>query len=72
MDNPNIPGLGIILGRLIRFENLDQSVPHIGWDSTRVTENGVLEHECFMSYKIAAITARYTRTLFAGATRRSW
>ena len=50
MENPNIPGLAIILGRLIRFDYLDKSVLHIGWDSTRVTENGVLEHECFMSY----------------------
>ena len=32
-ENPAVPGLGIIKGQLQRFEDVDKSVPHIGWNS---------------------------------------
>ncbi len=32
-ENPNVPGLGIIPGKLTRFDDKDKSVPHIGWNS---------------------------------------
>lgn len=38
-ENPAVPGLGIIKGRLERFDNTDKSVPHIGWNSAVTSEN---------------------------------
>ena len=35
-ENPDVPGLGIIPGKLTRFENRHKSVPHIGWNSATV------------------------------------
>ena len=32
-ENPNIPGLAIIPGKLLRFDDQNKSVPHIGWNS---------------------------------------
>lgn len=32
-ENDAVPGLGIIPGRLERFDDADKSVPHIGWNS---------------------------------------
>ena len=32
-ESQNVPGLGIIPGRLERFKDSDKSVPHIGWNS---------------------------------------
>lgn len=34
-ENPAVPGLGVIKGRLERFRDDDKSVPHIGWNSAR-------------------------------------
>ena len=46
-ENVNVPGLGIAPGTLTRFDNVDKSVPHIGWNSARVSKNGVSQHESF-------------------------
>ena len=32
-ESSSVPGLGVIKGRLERFDNSDKSVPHIGWNS---------------------------------------
>ncbi len=32
-EDPNVPGLAILPGRMSRFDNRDKSVPHIGWNS---------------------------------------
>ncbi|MCJ1439093.1 Histidine biosynthesis bifunctional protein hisB [Xylographa pallens] len=32
-EDPGVPGLGLIPGRLIKFDGADKSVPHIGWNS---------------------------------------
>lgn len=32
-ENASVPGLGLIPGRLTRFQDSDKSVPHIGWNS---------------------------------------
>lgn len=32
-ENAAVPGLGVIKGRLQRFDDTDKSVPHIGWNS---------------------------------------
>ncbi|MCJ1343064.1 Histidine biosynthesis bifunctional protein hisB [Peltigera leucophlebia] len=32
-ENPNVPGFGIIPGRMVKFSEADKSVPHIGWNS---------------------------------------
>lgn len=34
-ENPAIPGLGLVPGRLRRFSDSDKSVPHIGWNSAK-------------------------------------
>lgn len=36
-ENPNVPGLALIPGRLTRFEDYDKSVPHIGWNSAAIS-----------------------------------
>ena len=36
-ENPSVPGLGIIKGRLERFDDSDKSVPHIGWNSANTS-----------------------------------
>lgn len=35
-EDPNVPGLGILPGRLIKFDDTSKSVPHIGWNSAFV------------------------------------
>ena len=32
-ENPEVPGLSVIPGRLVRFNDATKSVPHIGWNS---------------------------------------
>ncbi|KAI9805297.1 MAG: Histidine biosynthesis bifunctional protein hisB [Piccolia ochrophora] len=39
-ENPTVPGLGIVPGRLKRFDDADKSVPHIGWNSANTTGHG--------------------------------
>ena len=39
-ENPNVPGLGIIPGKLKRFNDADKSVPHIGWNSAATSRTG--------------------------------
>lgn len=46
-ENMNVPGLGIVPGSLTRFDNVDKSVPHIGWNSARMSKNGVSQHDSF-------------------------
>lgn len=36
-ENPAVPGLGVIKGRLERFTDTDKSVPHIGWNSANTS-----------------------------------
>ena len=38
-ENPGTPGLGVIKGRLERFDDSDKSVPHIGWNSANTSSN---------------------------------
>lgn len=33
VEDPNVPGFGVIKSKLNRFEDTDKSVPHIGWNS---------------------------------------
>lgn len=42
-EDPHVPGLGIIPGRLTRFNNGEKSVPHIGWNSAVIPGNGVYQ-----------------------------
>ena len=46
-EDANIPGLGIIPGRLTKFDIVDKSVPHIGWNSARIAENSASQHKSF-------------------------
>lgn len=39
-EDPKVPGLGIVPGTLTRFNDAEKSVPHIGWNSAVIPENG--------------------------------
>ena len=36
-ENPNVSGLGVVPGRLEKFDDADKSVPHIGWNSANTS-----------------------------------
>jgi glutamine amidotransferase/cyclase len=43
-ENPNVSGLGVVKGRLERFDDTEKSVPHIGWNSaSTLSTNGTSE-----------------------------
>lgn len=46
-ENPKVPGLAIVPGNLTRFDDVNKSVPHIGWNSARVSMNGASQYESF-------------------------
>lgn len=35
-EDESVPGLGVIPGKLVRFQDQDKSVPHIGWNSANI------------------------------------
>jgi glutamine amidotransferase/cyclase len=41
VEDPEVPGLGIIKGRLDRFDDTSKSVPHIGWNSANTTDKQI-------------------------------
>jgi glutamine amidotransferase/cyclase len=44
-EDPAIPGLGLIPGRLQKFKDEDKSVPHIGWNSANTSGKGSFHGE---------------------------
>ena len=42
-EDPAVPGLGIIPGKLTRFNDVEKSVPHIGWNSAVIPRNGAYQ-----------------------------
>ncbi|KAI9707526.1 MAG: Histidine biosynthesis bifunctional protein hisB [Candelina mexicana] len=42
-EDSAVPGFGIIPGRLVRFNDNDKSVPHIGWNSANTLRKGGAE-----------------------------
>ena len=40
-ENPAVPGLGLIKGKLDRFDDSSKSVPHIGWNSANTSRKEV-------------------------------
>lgn len=42
-EDPNVPGLGVIPGRLEKFDDSDKSVPHIGWNSANTSSQQGLD-----------------------------
>ncbi|KAL8953526.1 MAG: hypothetical protein Q9222_000630 [Ikaeria aurantiellina] len=46
-ENPAIPGLSIIPGRLSRFDDRHKSVPHIGWNSAMLTQTSQVGQQSF-------------------------
>ena len=46
-ESPNVPGLGIIPAKLVRFDDNNKSVPHIGWNSAATTVTGSAQAESF-------------------------
>ncbi|SLM35241.1 imidazole glycerol phosphate synthase hishf [Lasallia pustulata] len=45
-ESPAVPGLGIIPGRLARFDDTKKSVPHIGWNSANTMREGSTGGRC--------------------------
>lgn len=41
-ESPNVKGLGILKGRIVRFPKSDLKVPQIGWNSLEFPKNSVL------------------------------
>ena len=41
-ENPAVPGLGIVPGRLVRFTDTEKSVPHIGWNSASLSSGSLV------------------------------
>ena len=41
-ESPDVPGLGLIPGRIRRFDRGDLSVPHMGWNSVRLERDSLL------------------------------
>ncbi|KAL8772190.1 MAG: hypothetical protein Q9209_002625 [Squamulea sp. 1 TL-2023] len=39
-ESPNIPGISLIPEKLVRFNDHDKSVPHIGWNSAKIARTG--------------------------------
>ena len=39
-EDPDVPGLGLIPGKLTKFESKTKSVPHIGWNSAMTLQDG--------------------------------
>ncbi|KIW03158.1 imidazole glycerol phosphate synthase hisHF [Verruconis gallopava] len=39
-EDTAVPGLGILPGRLVRFNEADKAVPHIGWNSANYSPSG--------------------------------
>ena len=46
-ENPNIPGLDLIPGKLLRFDDRDKSVPHIGWNSAATSATDLSKARSF-------------------------
>jgi imidazole glycerol-phosphate synthase len=40
VEDPEVPGFGLIKGRLERFDDSTKSVPHIGWNSAKTSIKG--------------------------------
>jgi imidazole glycerol-phosphate synthase len=48
-ESPNSPGLGIIPSDITRFQDVDKSVPHIGWNAANpLEEDGSSEYYYFV------------------------
>ncbi|KHJ35813.1 putative imidazole glycerol phosphate synthase hishf [Erysiphe necator] len=41
-EDPSVPGLGLIKGRLERFDKCSKSVPHIGWNNAHLQDKEVI------------------------------
>lgn len=50
-ENPNVPGFGIVSGRLRRFNDNDKSVPHIGWNSATLPGDTSTQERSFYGLK---------------------
>ncbi|KAI6092151.1 imidazole glycerol phosphate synthase HisHF [Hypoxylon rubiginosum] len=43
VEDPAVPGLGLINGRLDRFDDAQKSVPHIGWNSANTSGHSLYD-----------------------------
>ncbi len=53
-EDPTVPGLGLIPGRLARFNATSKSVPHIGWNSANTTGKGVTQSQSLYGLRPAS------------------
>ncbi|KXJ92057.1 putative bifunctional histidine biosynthesis protein hishf [Microdochium bolleyi] len=43
VEDPDVPGLGVIRGKLDRFDDSDKAVPHIGWNSANASSRALYD-----------------------------
>ena len=53
-EDPNVPGLSLIPGRLTRFNSSSKSVPHIGWNSANATGKGTTRSQSLYGLRDAS------------------
>ena len=73
-ENPSVPGLGLIPGRLTRFDDTNKSVPQIGWNSAITPQTGQAPEVSLYGlranskyYYVHSYAMRYTKSLFEDA-----
>ncbi|KAF9538060.1 hypothetical protein EC957_007274 [Mortierella hygrophila] len=45
-ENPDVPGLGVIPGRVRLFDSTQKAVPHMGWNTARTIQGGERAKGC--------------------------
>ena len=62
-EDPAVPGLGIIPGHLVRFNDTNKSVPHIGWNSASTSQGEKIQERSL--YGLRASSKYYYVHAFA-------
>lgn len=68
-EDPAVPGLGIIPGHLARFDDMNKSVPHIGWNSASTSRGETVQLRSY--YGLRASSKYYYVHAFAAPYRNS-
>ena len=53
-EDPTVPGFGIIPSRLTRFDDIDKSVPHIGWNSASLRNDAAAKRNNFYGLRASS------------------
>ena len=58
-ESPDVTGLGLIPGKLQRFDNTDKSVPHIGWNSANAASTSSSDVTSISMYGLSPTSKYY-------------